>query len=328
MGKGAVDEVHPLSLGVVSNYMGRTSATHHLRDMVTSADVVVFVGSRTNENGTDAWKLFSRDATFVHIDVDSSEIGRNYEASVRLAGDARANLEALLVALETTDLTRRQAARGAVEEEIATARARFKEAVGGLLSAETKTLRPERVAIAIDAALEDRHSVVVADASYSTIWMGNYMRSRRPGQRFLSPRGLAGLGWGLPMALGAAVAEPDAAVVALVGDGGFGHVWSELETAVREQLPVVVVVLNNGILAFQKHAELVQYKAHTSAVDLGPVDHTLIARGCGAGATRVESSVELLPALREALDSRRTWLLDVICDPEARPPITAWDAVI
>ena len=167
---------------------------------------------------------------------------------------------------------------------------------------------------------------MAADASYSTIWMGNYLRARHPGQRFLSPRGLAGLGWGLPLALGARAANPDAATVALVGDGGFGHVWSELETAVREQLPVVVVLLDNGILGFQKHGELVQFGEHTTAVDFAPVDHTAVARACRAEAARIESPAELGPALAKALDSGRTWLLEVRCDPDARPPITAWDA--
>jgi acetolactate synthase-1/2/3 large subunit len=325
MGKGAVDEEHALSLGVVSNYMGRTSASHQLRSLVEEADVVVFVGSRTNENGTDAWRAFPADASFIQIDVDSAEIGRNYEPSVRLPGDARATCEALVEALLQRDLSERHRARPALEERIAGARVQHRAAVENLLHGEHSVVRPERVAAELDAALADRRAVVTADASYSTIWMGNYLRSRRPGQRFLSPRGLAGLGWGLPLALGAQVADPDAAVVTLVGDGGFGHVWAELETAVRERLPVVVVLLDNGILGFQKHVELVQFGQHTTATDFAPVDHTAVARACGAEAVLVQSAQELAPALRKALDTDQTWLIEVRCDPHARPPITAWD---
>ena len=177
----------------------------------------------------------------------------------------------------------------------------------------------------LDAALADADAIVVADASYSSIWIGNYLRARRAGQRFLTPRGLAGLGWGLPLALGAQAARRTPRWSALVGDGGFGHVWSELETAVREHLPVVVVVLNNRILGFQKHAELVQFGEHTTAADFAPVDHAAVARACGAEAARIESPAELGPALAKALDSGRTWLMEVRCDPDARPPITAWD---
>ena len=325
MGKGAVDELHPLSLGVVSNYMGRTSASHHLRDFVSHSDVVIFVGSRTNENGTDAWKAFPRDATFIHLDVDGVEIGRNYNTEVRLVGDAKLTLESLLTALEGQDLTQRQESRAEVEAAISEARRLFEEAVAPLLTQDAGPVRPERVAAEIDAALAERRAIVTADASYSTIWMGNYLRTRRPGQRFLAPRGLAGLGWGVPLAIGAKAADPEAAVLALVGDGGFGHVWSELETAVREDLPVVIVLLDNGILGFQKHVELVQFGEHTTAVDFAPVDHSAIARACGAEAIRVEAPSELGPALHKALDSGRTWLIEVRCDPDARPPITAWD---
>ena len=111
MGKGAVDGLHPLCLGVVSNYMGQTSASHHLREFVRGADVVVFAGSRTNENGTDAWRAFGPDAAIIQIDVDSAEIGRNYEVTVRLPGDARLTCEALLDVLRALDLSTRRAAR-------------------------------------------------------------------------------------------------------------------------------------------------------------------------------------------------------------------------
>ena len=325
MGKGAVDELHPLSLGVVSNYMGQTSASHHLREFVRGADVVVFAGSRTNENGTDAWRAFGPDAAIIQIDVDSAEIGRNYEVTVRLPGDARLTCEALLDVLRAKDLSTRRAARPGIEALISDARRWHQRAVASLTGSDARPVRPERVAAELDSALASLPAIVTADASYSTIWMGNYLRARRPGQRFLSPRGLAGLGWGVPLALGAKAAQPGASVVALVGDGGFGHVWSELETSVRERLPIVVVLLDNGILGFQKHVELVQFGEHTTATDFTPVDHAAIARACGAEAVRVQAPADLAPALAKALDSGTTWLIEVRCDPDARPPITAWD---
>ncbi len=326
MGKGSVDETHPLSLGIVSNYMGRGSLSQHLRDIVKAADVVLFVGTRTNENGTDAWRAFSPDATFIHIDVDGAEIGRNYE-SVRLLGDARLALQDLLVELERGDLTLRHESRAEVTDALEHAYKRSVEDLDPRAQSDATPLRPERVLAALDRVSSHGHLIVTADASYSTIWMGNQMRARSVGQRFLAPRGLAGLGWGVPLALGAQVAHPDAKVVAIVGDGGFGHVWSELETAVREELPIVVIVLNNGILGFQKHVELIQLGAHTTATDFVAVDHAAIARACGANGVRVSQASELQPALVAALDSGQPYLIDVVCDPNAYPPITAWDAV-
>ena len=122
--------------------------------------------------------------------------------------------------------------------------------------------------------------------------------------RFLTPRGLAGLGWGLPMALGAKLARPDSPVLCVVGDGGFAHVWSELETARRHRLNVVVTVLNNQILGYQKHAEDVLFGAHTSAIYFEPVDHAAIARACGLNGVRVEDPAEYGPALDRALAAR------------------------
>jgi acetolactate synthase I/II/III large subunit len=91
-------------------------------------------------------------------------------------------------------------------------------------------------------------TTVVADASYSSMWIVGQLRALRAGMRFITPRGLAGLGWGLPLAIGAKLARPHHPVVAIVGDGGFAHSWAEIETMVRSRLPVVVIVINNGVL--------------------------------------------------------------------------------
>ena len=124
-------------------------------------------------------------------------------------------------------------------------------------------------------------TIVVADASYSSMWVVGQLRALAPGMRFLTPRGLAGLGWGLPLAIGAKVAAPNSPVVALVGDGGFAHSWAELETAVRSRLAVTVILLNNGVLGYQKDAETVKFGAYTTACHFAPVDHAAIARACG-----------------------------------------------
>jgi acetolactate synthase-1/2/3 large subunit len=127
------------------------------------------------------------------------------------------------------------------------------------------------------------------------------------------------------MGLGAKAAHPDSPVVVLVGDGGFAHCWAEIETAVRMDLPITVVVLNNGILGYQKHSELHQFTEHTSAIDFAPVDHAAIAAACGARGARVESTAELGGTLRTALASPVATVIDVLTDPDAYPPISAWD---
>jgi acetolactate synthase-1/2/3 large subunit len=318
MGKGAVDERQPLSLGVGGNAYGRRAPGHYLKSIVAEADVVVLVGTRTAQNGTDSWSTFAPTAKFVHIDIDPTEIGRNYEA-LRLVGDARLTLAAL-----TERLAGRRAFPQDVADAIRDARARNVDAFAALSASTASPIRPERLMAELETVLTPE-TVVVADASYATIWMSSYLTALAPGMRFLSPRGMAGLGWGLPLAMGAKVADPSRPVLAIVGDGGFAHVWSELETAVRNKTAVVLTVLNNGVLGFQKDAEDTKFGRHTGACYFAPVDHAAIGRACGAGGVRVEDPADYLPAVKQGLASGGPFVIDVVTDPQAYPPITAFD---
>lgn len=127
------------------------------------------------------------------------------------------------------------------------------------------------------------------------------------------------------MAIGAKVARPSSPVLCVTGDGAFGHVWSELETSRRTQTPVVVTVLNNGVLGYQKDAEDVKFGRHTSACVFSPVDHAQIARACGCRGVSIKNPGDYLPAVREALASNETTVIDVDTDPQAYPPITLFD---
>ncbi len=323
MGKGAVDERHALSLGVIGYFMGPGGMARHQRRLVEEADVILLVGNRTNQNGTDSWRLLPRSARFIHLDIDGEEIGRNYE-SLRLLGDAKLTLAALTAALQARGSTKRRAARPALERSIAQGRERHRTEADPLLRSGARPIRPERLMGDLAGVLGPK-DIVVADASYASIWTTNYLTSLAPGMRFLAPRGMAGLGWGLPMALGAKLAAPDRQVHCLVGDGGFAHVWSELETSRRHALPVTVTVLNNQVLGYQKHAEDVLFGAHTTAVDFQPVDHAAIARACGVQGRRVENPDDYAAALAEATAARETTVIDVLVDPEAHPPISSFE---
>ncbi|MFI6172123.1 acetolactate synthase catalytic subunit [Nocardia sp. NPDC051052] len=323
MGKGVVPDTADLSVGVIGNYMGPHGVSHGMREWIAGVDAVLLAGSRTNENGTDGWSLFPRDATFIHLDIDPTEIGRNYPA-LRLVGDVRTGIDDLAAALRELDLSERGADRAAITAQIARSRAEFETTTAAVRTSTRQPLRPERVADEISTLLPD-DAIVVADASYSSIWVANYIRATTNRQRFLLPRGMAGLGWGLPLALGAKAARPNAPVICLVGDGGFAHCWAEIETAVRENLNVVVIVLNNAILGYQKHAEIVQFGRPTSAVELGHVDHAQIATACGAHGHTIHTDVELREALSKAIVDPATTVLDVVTDSDAYPPITGWD---
>ncbi|MSP00640.1 MAG: acetolactate synthase catalytic subunit [Acetobacteraceae bacterium] len=327
MGKGVVDEAHPLTMGVSGYVMGRGARTFAMRGMFERADLVLLVGNRTNQNGTDSWKLFAPHTQFIHLDIDAMEIGRNYE-SFRLLGDAKLTLTGLRDAMLRQDLSARRAARPEVEAEIAAAVAAWRETVAAVRTRDGGPVRPERVMAELDKRMT-ADAIAVADASYSSIWIAHGLTSRRPGQRFLTPRGLAGLGWGLPMAIGAQMAAREMSpggrrVVCLCGDGGFAHSWAELETLRRLDLPIVTMVLNNGILGYQKHAETVAFGEYTNAVHFTEVDHAAIARACGVNGIRVARGEDVGPALDAAFASGKPALLDIVTDPDAKPPISVW----
>lgn len=323
MGKGAVDEKHPLSVGVVGYFMGTGGMAKFHRPLVDAADVVLFVGSRTNQSGTDGWTLFPPSARFIHIDIDGQEIGRNYEA-VRLVGDAKLTLKALVDLLAGRDLSLRRRCREQVEAQIAAAHHAHRAEVAESLRSAARPIRPERLMADLDTLLTP-DSIVVADASYASVWVANCLRARSPGMRFITPRGIAGIGWGLPMALGAKLAAPASPVFCVGGDGGFAHVWSELETVRRHAVNVVMIVLNNEALAYEKDFEDVVFGAHTPGCHFTPVDHAAIARACGCRGVRVEDPDDFLPALKEAAAAEEPTVIDVITDADARPPITMFE---
>jgi acetolactate synthase I/II/III large subunit len=323
MGKGTVDETHPLSLGVIGYFMGPGGMARYHRPLVDEADVILLIGNRTNQNGTDSWNLLPHGAQFIHLDIDGAEVGRNCEA-LRLVGDAKLTLAALIRELLAGDLAKRRAGRPVAEARIAAGRARHRSETEPLIRSTAKPIRPERLMGELDSLLTPE-DIVVADASYASIWTTNYLSATKPGTRFLAPRGLAGLGWGFPMALGAKLAAPDSRVFCLVGDGGFAHVWSELETARRHGIAVIVTVLNNQTLGYQRHAEDVLFGAHTTAVDFAPVDHAAIARACGLQGLRVTEPTDYADALALALKSPGTTVIDAFVDPDAHPPITLFE---
>lgn len=323
MGKGAIDETGPLSLGVAANITGNNGPAAAHREMFEKADVVLLIGTRTNENGTDAWTLTAPGATYIHIDIAGEEVGRTYEA-VRLVGDARSAVADLADALALCDLTLRRSRAAALRETILSARSARLDAIRAECESSSRPILPQRLMAELDR-LVSPDDIVVADASYSSVWVTSYLTARRAGQRVLTPRGLAGLGWGLPYAIGAKLARPQARVVALVGDGGFAHVWAELEMAVREDIPFTLVVLNNSQLAMQRHGENLGFGRSTTGIEFVAVDHAAVARSVGAVGIRIDDPNDFAPALATAMASGQVTLLDVISSADASGPLRIFD---
>ncbi len=326
MGKGAVVETHPLSAGVLGSLTGPKALGRHSRGLLRKADLVLLVGTRTNQNGTDSWRLFAESSRFIHIDIDPQEIGRNYEA-LRLVGDTRSVLEALSTALAAAGGLAQEGRAERAATEIAAAWTAFEADRAALAQSSAQPIRPERVMRALQARLPEQ-ATLVADASYSSMWLVGQLRATHHGQRFLTPRGLAGLGWGLPLAIGAQIAAPEAKTLVLIGDGGFAHSWAELETLVRCRIPLAILLLNNGVLGYQKDAEIAKFGRYTTACHFAPVDHAAIAMGCGCRALRVHDPALLDAALSEAMEADEPVLVEILSDPDAHPPLSLFDGTL
>lgn len=309
-GKGAIADTHPLALGVI----GFLGGTRPAQAAVEQADLVFLVGFKSSQNATFRWTLPRPGQTVVHLDVDPEEIGKVFPTAVGLVGDAREGLRALLAALEGHRVPDRHWLR-LIEEEQERWRGQLEAEAGR----DSTPLVPQRVARAVND-LAGPDDLLVCEASFASGWGALYWRRDRPGRSILYPRGMHGLGWSIPAALGAALARPGTPVWVLVGDGGLGYCVAELETLRRLDLPVRVVVLNNSTLAYLKWEQALFWEGNYQSVDFGRVDFAAVARGFGLGAWRAETPQELQAGLRELARHEGPALLDVTT--------AAWEASV
>lgn len=325
LGKGAFDESHELSAGVVGSYTAGVAARGSIaNDLVRRADLVVFIGTKTDSIATNDWTVPSPSVASLHLDVDPAEIGRNY-SSYGVVGDAALLLAQLLDAVRACKPAAGvQAAREASIGELREAVEDWRRRIEAARTSDAAPLVAERVLAELDAVLTDR-DIVATDASYSSAWGMDLLQFTTPGRRFIGPRGFAGLGWAVPAAIGAKLSSPDSTVYALTGDGGLGYVVMELETAARYQVPVVVVVLNNGILGFQQHFETTKF-GRSFETTFTRVNWARLAETLNCQGIRVERSEELGPALKQAAASGVPTLIDVAVSPDSKPPLALFEA--
>jgi len=172
---------------------------------------------------------------------------------------------------------------------------------------------------ALSSILESNRAVLINDAASMGAWLQRYLTMTRPASYYVAAGG--SLGWGFPGALGIQMSRPDERVISLMGDGSFWMVAQDLETAVRENIPVVTVVANNFAFGNTRDRQRVEHGGRYSGVFYGNPDFAELARLVGAYGERVESADDLVPAIQRALDSGRPAVIDVIQDRnEGLPP--------
>ena len=323
MGKGALPESHELFCGWPGMH-GTKAANWTLN----RADLVIAVGARFDDRVTGRLDAFAPGATVAHFDVDPGEVGKLRHAELPVLGPLRDTLARTLAAIAAPPDTT------AWLEQVRAWRARFPLRYDTAPRAGAP-LKPQRVLERLDAALRARPEEVVwtTGVGQHQMWAMQYLGCERP-RAFVTSGGHGTMGFGLPAAVGARAARPDATVVCVDGDGSFQMTAQELATAVAADLPVVVVIVNNGGLGMVHQWQTMFYERRLSAVDLSePADCAQVARGFGAAAWTVRTEAEFDAALAQALDCGRAAVLDVhveageACFPMIPPGAAAVDTV-
>ena len=312
-GQGSIAETHPLSLGVI----GGNGARSYANEIVMAADLVVYVGCKTDSVTTLNWTLPTPNIggngsgpQVIQIDADPVEIGNTYPVATGLAGDARTTLRALLAELQAR-LARQN---GSAEREPWADFAGLRSAWFALQEEKSLSnnspLKPQRVMRALQNVLP-RNSVIVADAGTGTPFTSAYYPSPA-GRHIIIPRGYGGLGYALPGVVGAKLARPEAPVVGLVGDGSFGMSCGELETIARLRLPVVILLFNNAMYGWIKNLQHLYRQQRYLSVDFSAdTDYAGIARAFGLDGVRVDDGAALESTLTTALASGRPTFIEV-----------------
>jgi acetolactate synthase-1/2/3 large subunit len=289
---------HPLCGGVAGEY-GADSANA----ILLRADVVLVAGSSLGSMTTKSWSLVPADAQIIQVDIDGAEIGRNYECTVPVVGDVSGVIAQLSAAA-------RVQAAGQWAAEIADIRAGWQAAVRESEASEAVPIRPERLFRMIGEEMA-ADGIMVGDTGHTAFWTARHIRLSR---RQSAVRAAGSLGWGLPASLGVKCASLDREVICVTGDAGFFYHISELETARRYGLTVIVVVNNNTSMnqeaSFWDEDSADQRKNWT----FHDTDLAGIARGFGCHGARVDDPGDFPAALDKARASGLPAVIDVRTD--------------
>lgn len=324
MGTGAVRSDHPLLLGM-TGFWGTPIANHTCRQ----ADLVVAIGTRLAEANSSSWYpdiTFSIPPTrLMHIDADLSEIGRNYQTELGIVADAKLALGALAAAARG----RTHQDRGHLRADIAAAREKYMANFSGQYASDQYPLRPERILAELRKAAP-ADAFIVTDVGWNKNGVGQQYPFSVP-YTFITPSGLATMGFGAAAALGVKQALPDRVAIALVGDGGFGAANpTVVATAMESNLPVIWIVMDNKAFGTIAGLETQNYgwsfgcTFQCDGKPYGP-DFAAMARACGAEGVMIAKADELGPALRAALASNKPTVIQVPMENAPTPTPGHWN---
>jgi len=296
MGKGAIPEDHPLSLG---NWATAGDTRDILQEFLDNCDLMLALGSRFSALSTGEWALRLPER-LIQIDIDPSEIGKNYPTAIGITGDIKKTVQAILAQLREAG-TGERIPRA---EEVTALRSVVYEILAATQGGRLQVVEAIREALSREAILVNDMTIVAYAAS-------RHFRVYQP-RTFLYPSGFGSLGFGFPAALGAKVAWPQRQVVAICGDGGFMMTCQELATAVQYEINLPVIIFNDHGYGALREIQDIEYSGRRIGVDLTEPDFVRFAEAFGATGIRVEQLNELGPALSKALSSPKPTLIEVV----------------
>jgi len=323
MGKGCLPDGHPLLLGT-TGYWGQPVAN----DLCRNADLILAVATRFSETDSSSW-----DATYtfdipksrlIQIDIDDSEIGRNYPAELGVVADAKQALAAITEQARGLKHPERKGLRAKIADGLAT----FATNWATQRVSEEFPMRPERVLADVRKALP-ADGFIVTDVGWNKNGVGQQFGIQTAGT-MIAPGGMATMGFGHAAVLGVKMAEPQRAAVALIGDGCFSSNMSVLATAVEANLPVVWVVMDNasyGVISGIEKRHLGNTHGCMFEANGEPyfIDYAGVANACGAVGVKITKASELEGALKQALASGKPTLIQVPVQLVPTPTTGHWD---
>jgi acetolactate synthase I/II/III large subunit len=310
MAKGAFPDSHPLALGAPGMH-GSKWANWALN----KADLIIAVGSRFDDRVTGKLSAFAPGAKVIHFDIDPAEIGKLRRADIPVVGplaEAIGQLARELLQLIEPGYMGPLAWRRQVEE--------WRAAFPYRYDRDGEFLKPQAVIETLRDLTAERDDVVwTTGVGQHQMWAMQYLVCDRP-RTFITSGGLGTMGYGLPAAIGAKAARPDASVVCIDGDGCFQMTAQELATSALEGLPITVVIVNNGWLGMVRQWQEMFYDSRFSETHLTHQvpDYAQLAEAYGCAGFTLSTEDELESVLDEALNCGRTAVVDARCDPEEK----------